>query len=447
MIGGPRRARSARGCHAVWGVVGLVVACAGPPNHLGSPVPTRHDRRDYLAFRANHPEIREPNYLPFLAHRLALAEGQGDALVLCRWSDERFPLPVHVTQPRIPVSLQDEFDPKPAALFVEAVEAALAIWERELEGLVRFRRVERARNAALTIRLLARVAPAPKSAVAVLGATRLGHACRLGRGGEVEFEVPELLVYLADEHGLLNPGQVGRVALHEIGHALGMRGHSPVPADLMFAVARDLLAVHGLSEQDINSFVSLYRLPNGTVLAPAIVAPAVLAPGLGAADRLRPPPAPPEGEPELAAALYVDARYGYELRPPAGWMEIETPQGMIAVDGVSWDYDASFQILVRGYPTIQSYLDRYGGHYVGAGRVVERRDLEVAGRPALRLLVKDRVVGMVEELTFIETGDGRVVVVIADCPAPVYPAWRPWFRASLATLAIREFAASGADRR
>jgi hypothetical protein len=54
---------------------------------------------------------------------------------------------------------------------------------------------------------------------------------------------------------------------------------------------------------------------------------------------------------------------------------------------------------------------------------------------------------MMEELTFIQVGDGRVVVVIADCALRSYAAYRPWFAAVLDSLEIRSLTGrSGAPR-
>ena len=75
----------------------------------------------------------------FMAHRTAGSDGRGDVLFLCRWADADMPLPVYIAPPSIPDALQDEFDPQDPQVFVAAVAQALAIWERELEGLVRFR--------------------------------------------------------------------------------------------------------------------------------------------------------------------------------------------------------------------------------------------------------------------------------------------------------------------
>jgi len=390
------------------------------------------DRRDYAAFRQAWPSVLEPNYLPFMVHRVPTGEPGGDVMVFCRWPDERFPLAVHVEAPRIPGALQDEFHPKPPEHYVTAVRAALETWERNLEGLVRFRYVDRSRDADLHVQLRGELGPAPESDVRVLGATPLGGACRV-RGWDpdaerlvVDFQVASFRVFVADETGLLEPDQVERLALHEIGHALGMSRHSPIPGDLMYEVARDRPLGDALSAEDVNSFVSLYRLPNGTVFVRTAQA--------GSAERTPAPPGPAGAEPTLALAPHVDARFGYEIRLPVDWTRIETSHGVIAVNGVAWDYAASFQVIVRRYPSIEEYLARYAGAHLAGGELLDERELELGGRRALELVVRDRIPGVTEHLNFIETGDQRLVVVIADCPSGVYGEYRPWFEASVASL-------------
>jgi len=395
-------------------------------------VPYQPDRRDEAAFREMHPEVLEPNYLAFMAHRTAGRDGAADVLFLCRWPEQAMPLAVYVAPPSIPDSLQDEFDPQEPQAFVGAVLRALATWERELEGLVSFRLVSDRRDAKLELRLLGEEAPAPHPDLQVLGKTPIARACR-ARGDprqgplDVSFQVPEVDLYLADYFGLLAPDQVEWIALHEIGHALGMRFHSPIPADVMYEVVRDRVTVRELSLEDVNSFVSLYRLPNGTVYARI--------PPDGAAPR--PPAELPQGPPQLAIAPYVDARLGFELRPPAGWMRVPTARGVVMVDGVTWDYTASFQIVVHRYPTLEAYMERYGAHYLTRGQVLEQGFLTLQGRRAFEIRIEDPDGGFIEQTTFIETGDGRVFAVIADSPADLAEAYRPWFAAALAALEIR----------
>lgn|GEM_PF-1061631 len=430
-----------------------LAACAASAPAPPAPPPTRWD---YAAFRAEHAGLLEPNYLPFmatpvriespLAHawrraRAALgvpAPPPPETLVLCRWDDDAFPLAVHVVPPDIPPELADAHPERVPARYVAAVERALEGWERDLEGLVRFEPAASEDEAELVVRLGAARLPVDDPGVEVLGTTPLGRACRV-RGGdpasgrlEVRFAVRELRVQVADQHGLLLPDQVERIALHELGHALGMRAHSPIPADLMFPVVRDRLPRGELGAEDVNSFVSLYSLPNGTVYRRP--------------DAPLPPATPPApGPPLLELAPHVDVRHGFEIQLPRGWTRLDTGFGLVAVDGTTWDYEASFQVIVRDVGGIDDYLARYGEWHLGRGRVLEERALRLAGRPARRFAV-EAAEGAQEGLVLVEAGEGRVLVVLWDSPADRMAAFLPWFEASLATLEIRSGAGRARDR-
>ena len=427
-------------------VAAALSACGGGAPPLAPP-PSRYD---YAAFRDSHQGLLEPNYLPFMAtpvrvesraarvlRRLRSALGSKAppppaTLVLCRWPDDAFPLAVFVAAPAIPPELADERRARRPEDYAAAVERALRTFERDMEGLVHFERAEGERDAELVVRLAAEPVAVDDPDVEVLGTTPLRHACQVEGGDpasgrlDVRFSVRELRVQVADQYGLLLPDQVERIALHELGHALGMRAHSPIPADLMYPVVRDRLPRGELGTEDVNSFVSLYSLPNGTIYrAPETPPP--------------PEPEPLPGPPVLELAPHVDARLGFEIQLPRGWTRLDTGVGLVAVDGTTWDYDASLQVIVRGQDGIDAYLDRYGEWHFGRGRILEARTVELAGHPARRFAVESPE-GMEEGIALIDAGEGRIVVVLWDCPKERAGAFRPWFEASLASLEIRPIA-------
>lgn len=56
----------------------------------------------------------------------------------------------------------------------------------------------------------------------------------------------------------LSANQIRAVSLHEIGHALGLIGHSPKPQDIMFCSMPPALAKPALSSRDVNTISKLY---------------------------------------------------------------------------------------------------------------------------------------------------------------------------------------------
>jgi len=374
--------------------------------------------------------------LPFMLHGVPGGEASPASVILCRWDADQMPLAVEVAAPDIPVALQHDVHPRGAEEFVAAARSALRVWERELEGLVTFRTVGSEGEADLRIRLLAERAPVGRPDRVVLGSTEaLLSACRVeslggpGEAASVSFALPELVVYLADEFGLLNPGQVERVVLHELGHALGMLGHSPVPSDMMYAAYRERSDVEALSQADVNSFVSLYRLPNGTRYAEV---PAEReGPSERAGSNL-----PPEGAPLLSRAPVVDARRGFALRFPETWLVAEGRRGVFASNGPVWDFDVSLELAVWPYPDVASFLARYGDSLFAGSWFRERGETTVAGQGGLRVLVEDEAGETARDFRFIPLGDESLLVVLSQFPAAQRPAWLAWVEASLATLEL-----------
>jgi hypothetical protein len=384
--------------------------------------PYLHNRYDYHAFRSRTGALPEPNYLPFATHLETLSDGTR-ALVVCRFPDSAFPLAYYVERPAIPTEMQDEFQPRSSEEYVRAVERAFGRFEAAIGRPVRFVRVDDPARAALRVDLQAALREADEGLVGgVAGEGR--RLCRVsGRGEsadrvEIEYGIDGVTLYIADSIGLLTPRQVERIALHEIGHVLGASGqHSPLRGDVMFRITDDS-RVEALSDHDENTFRALYRIPPGTVYA-----------RLGAA-RERPQVAARRTPPRLDRAV-TDERFGFEVQLPLDWERIRTPRGWIAVDGVSWDYDASVQVIaLRGTP--EAYLLRQSRAYAARGELERSDTFELDGQTVGHLRSQDEV--MAEETFVIGWNEGWVLLVVADSRAEDHDYYEPWFRGVLLSL-------------
>ena len=61
-----------------------------------------------------------------------------------------------------------------------------------------------------------------------------------------------------DSHNMLSLEELKGIAVHELGHAIGLKGHSPMPEDIMFPTKTH--DNNKLSQRDINTITMLYRL-------------------------------------------------------------------------------------------------------------------------------------------------------------------------------------------
>jgi hypothetical protein len=107
---------------------------------------------------------------------------------------------------------------------------------------------------------------------------------------------------------------------------------------------------------------------------------------------------------------------------------------------VSWDHDASIQILVLRGSLDEFYaLQRRAAQRRGA--LIETSTSELDER-RVATIVSERP-GRREELRFEDWGDSWVLVMIADAPIEDYALYRPWFQ--LVYLSI-DHAAAGSPR-
>jgi predicted Zn-dependent protease len=204
----------------------LSVCILGCGVHLYAPPDTA---QDYLAYAA----FESPDHLGLLLH----------------WPERRMPLKVYLPPPPAGWFAQSD-------AVVDATHRAVTDWtDAGGPGVPSFSFVAKAGDADIPI-MWADVSPSWEVAHCMI---------------QVNFPTRHFVV----ENVLLtawyrNRGQVPvddlhRILRHEIGHALGIAGHSPNPEDVMYAFS--LAKDQGLTDRDRETLRKLYAKPNGTVIA------------------------------------------------------------------------------------------------------------------------------------------------------------------------------------
>jgi tetratricopeptide (TPR) repeat protein len=158
------------------------------------------------------------------------------------WPEQMNPIPVFIAQE----------SPEQSA-YIPIVEGALRDWEAASQGRLRFQRVQ-SPNAA-RIQLLLQERP-----FSIMNSSA-GHAdYKLKEDGQGRTQSLEIIARIGTgEPGLTMPPKVREsrirsIALHELGHAIGIWGHSPDPADIMYPQPR----VPELSSRVVRTVQTLY---------------------------------------------------------------------------------------------------------------------------------------------------------------------------------------------
>jgi hypothetical protein len=137
-----------------------------------------------------------------------------------------------------------------------------------------------------------------------------------------------------------------------------------------------------------------------------------------------------------------DERFDFRVQLPVGWQRMQTPRGWIAVDGVTWDYDASIQLIaLRG--TLQGYLARLARGVDPYGELMASERFEVDGTPLARVVTRGR--NRTEETSVLAWADGWILLVLADCGSGNYDFYRSWFLRVVLSLDHLEGPRSGED--
>jgi hypothetical protein len=180
---------------------------------------------------------------------------------LLRWADKAMPIQVYIA----PFNWHEASKQQNRYLYSQMVQDSFKHWTTVCQGKVSFQFVTELRQSQINV--LWR--PVDRNT--------LGH-CEYMFTPQGELYSAEIQIGLSD--GRLHPqyntlSEVRHTVLHEIGHALGIAGHSDQSGDIMYVPHE--YGVVAPSERDVATMDLLYRLPVGfdyAAVAPMIQTPA-----------------------------------------------------------------------------------------------------------------------------------------------------------------------------
>jgi superkiller protein 3 len=140
--------------------------------------------------------------------------------------------------------------------YLEDLNYALQQWRSESEGMVSFQRVPSREEADISVEWI-------NKTLSTRADNALGEAIlvEMEEEGKTRLTVEiQLSMVMPDGVERLSHDRMKAVALHELGHALGLWGHSPFKEDVMYPSSENLHP----SSRDINTLRRLYSTPPGT---------------------------------------------------------------------------------------------------------------------------------------------------------------------------------------
>jgi len=167
--------------------------------------------------------------------------------LLCRWPDGAMPIHVYIA----PFTWYEKKKQQESMTYRQMVLDSLNAWQRVAKGKVRFLIVDSLNNSQIDFKWRR------------VDRKSLGHCtyeiddkCRLF-SASIQIGISDGLLHAEYQ----DAGEVQHTILHEIGHALGLSGHSDEPDDIMYVPHQ--YGVHTLSPRDVETLHWLYKLPVG----------------------------------------------------------------------------------------------------------------------------------------------------------------------------------------
>lgn len=162
-----------------------------------------------------------------------------------RWPDSAMPIRVYVA----PFRWYEKSKQQESYTYNQMVYDAFETWNRVSEDAVRFQFVSKLDESQVDVNWRR------------VDRKSLGH-CEYMVNAQSLIYSAEIKIGLSD--GILHAAynamdEVKHTILHEVGHAIGLLGHSDGPADIMYVPHQ--YGVVQLSERDIQTLCTLYRLP------------------------------------------------------------------------------------------------------------------------------------------------------------------------------------------